>query len=352
MKYLLETASLRTSRPFFNFFYRRFLFRRKSLFFKILSAYLLPFTLFYLASIFLKRLFTTPEKFGFSVISAGNIVSGGTGKTPMVMGMVKTLREKGRRIAVLSSGAAPSSRTADEIRMMGRNFPGLYLASKNPAEIKKLEEKMNRPGDTAVIDDGFHSRRIYRDADILLLDMSNPFDNKRVIPSGMLREPLGSLKRADVFVLTHPYMAGEKERKTLVSYLDRFKRPVFVMDYEIECLKNSEIEIPASSVCGKRIIAAAGIGNPMNFFHLLFKLSPDRIYAAAYPDHFNYRDFDIAELTGLFMRKKTDYIVATEKDYVKLEGKFPEGIPLFYLKINAVLTDLSGGKKGFDALFP
>ncbi len=352
MKFPWETAALKTSRPFFNFFYKRFILPRNPLFFEILSAYLLPFTLFYLAAVFLRRIFTTPEKFAFPVISVGNIVSGGTGKTPLVAAIVKTLAGKGRRTAVLSSGASHSSRTADEIQMMGKNFPELLFASKKAAEIKKLALKMDKPGDTAVIDDGFHSLHIHKDADILVLDISNPFDNNRVIPSGLLREPLRSLKRADAFVLTHPYMAGADSKRELISYLGRFKKPVFIMDYEIKCLKNSASELPPSVVRGKSIIAAAGIGNPINFFHILLKLSPGRICTAVYPDHFKYRDFDIGEMCALIEKEKPDYVICTEKDYVKLEGRFPGEIPLFYLKINPVLTNSSGEKTGFDALFP
>jgi len=147
-------------------------------------------------------------------------------------------------------------------------------------------------------------------------------------------------------------MTGADRKRKLISYLGMFKKPVFIMDYEIECLKNSAGELPPSAVRGKSIIAAAGIGNPLNFFHTLLKLSPGRICTAIYPDHFKYRDFDIGEMRTLIEREKPDYVICTEKDYVKLEGRFPGKIPLFYLKINPVLTNSCGEKIGFDALFP
>lgn len=336
----MEIIQLRSSRPFFSFFYNRFVFRRKSVFFRMLSLCLLPFSLVYLLAVLVKKTCSRPKKYGFPVISAGNIVSGGTGKTPLVMEIVKALQSAGKTAAVASSGFR------DEALMMRNNFPGLVLAHKSREGLEKLKGFSG----TVILDDGFHCRWVHRDLNILVLDASNPFDNNLLIPSGLLREPKSFIRQADVFVLTRPYMINQGEAEKLYGYLSRFNKPVFIMDYEIECLKGGSGEADPGAVCGKNVIAFAGIGSPLNFFSLLSGLHPAKINGIIYPDHFDYRERDINRLCWLYLKQKPDYIVTTEKDYVKLEGRCPDELPLFYLKTKPVLRNTAGEKKDFDTL--
>ncbi len=350
MKFRLEIVNLKTSKPFSEFFFRRFVLHRNSLFFAILSVYLSPFTLFYLLIIYCKKILIPERKLKLPVISVGNIISGGTGKTPLVMSLIKILQNQGKKIIILSSGVDDNfSKSRDEILMISKKFHGLTFSSKKNKKIKEIVTDRYRSYDICVIDDGFHCHHIHKDLDILVVDMSNPFDNNMVIPSGLLREPIPSIRRADIFILTHPYMVNAREAAKLRIYLEKLKKPVFVMDYEIECLKNPDREIPPETIQGRNIIAIAGIGNPLNFFHLLLKWTPERIYGVIYPDHFRYRDFDIHELYGLYIKKNPDYIVTTEKDYVKLQGKCPPELPLFYIKTRNIITNTNRANKNFDA---
>ncbi|HPC34444.1 MAG TPA: tetraacyldisaccharide 4'-kinase, partial [Candidatus Absconditabacterales bacterium] len=106
----VELLKLRTSRPFFSSIYRGFILRGDLLVFKIISVYLLPFCLFYLAVIYLKRCLIRKKKLDIPVISVGNITAGGTGKTPLVMYIVSFYQRYGRHIIVSSSGAIKKSR--------------------------------------------------------------------------------------------------------------------------------------------------------------------------------------------------------------------------------------------------
>ncbi len=300
----------------------------------ILSAYLLPFTVFYLLAVTIRKLFSQPAKYGFQVISAGNLVCGGTGKTPLAMEIAKTLRTAGRPVAVASSGFR------DETLMVRRNFSDIIFARKN----RRGFESLGGFDGTVIMDDGFHC------LNIMLLDASNPFDNSILLPAGLLREPKRYLREADVFIVTRPQTADKKAVESLYAYLDRFGKPVYAMDYAPDYMEGISERIDTSNVRGKNIIAFAGIGNPLSFFALLAGLSPEKITGVVYPDHFRYTERDINELCCLYLKKKTDCIVTTEKDYVKLESLIPCELPLFYLKTKVFLTDAAGKKTDFDSL--
>ena len=320
--------------------------------FKIISVYLLPFSLFYLAVIYLKRCLIRKKKLDIPVISVGNITAGGTGKTPLVMYIVSFYQRYGRHIIVSSSGAIKKSRgrylkaaMEDEAVMVKKNFPDITITGKS---IEEITGKMTgNKKDIVVLDDGFHCHHLFKNMDVLVIDMANPFDNNMLLPSGLLREPKKELKRADVFVLTHPYMVNKTKYQGLINYLGYFKKPIFIMDYEIKSMENDRGEISPEFIKNRVIIGFTGTGCPLNFFSLLSALSPSKIYGIIYPDHFLYQKQDIKELESAFLEKDAEYLITTEKDYVKLNG-YEWKVPLFYLKIKPVVKSINGEE--FDIL--
>jgi tetraacyldisaccharide 4'-kinase len=278
------------------------------------------------------------------VISIGNITAGGTGKTPLSTEIAKKLSASKKNVAVASS--LIRSETRDEICMMERNLPGVVFTGKTTREIEELAGKT----DAVILDDGFHCRYLYKDVNLLVLDASNPFDNNLLIPSGLLREPKRFIKQADVFILTHTYMVGLKDTEKILSYLKTFNKPVFIMDYEIKGLKNRYGEIEPDVIHNKEIISFAGIGNPLNFFYLILGLEPRKVEGVIYPDHFHYKERDMNEICYLYLKKEPDYIVTTEKDYIKIKDRHPKDLPLFYLEITPVIRSVEDRKKDFDIL--
>ncbi|MCM8830533.1 MAG: tetraacyldisaccharide 4'-kinase [Candidatus Omnitrophica bacterium] len=350
-KYPVELLTLKTSRPFFSSIYRKFIIREDILVFKIISVYLLPFCLFYLAIIYLKRCLISQRKLDIPVISIGNITAGGTGKTPLVMYIASLYQRYGMGIIIASSGAGKgrvrylNTEIEDEAVMIKNNFPNITITGK---KIEEIIRGMNGDRKNVVIfDDGFHCHYIYKDIEVLVIDMANPFDNNMLLPSGLLRESKRELKRADVFILSHPYMVDKKEYQSLVNYLGYFKKPIFIMDYKIDALRNNRGEISSEVIMNKVVIAFTGTGSPFNFFSLLSTLSPSKIYGIIYPDHFNYQKQDIKELESTFFKKDAEYLITTEKDYVKLI-KYDWKTPLFYLKIKPVIKSINEDE--FDTL--
>jgi len=350
-RYPVEILKLKTSRPFFSSIYRRFILRKDLLFFKVLSVYLLPFSLFYLAVIYLKKCLVRKRKLEVPVISVGNITTGGTGKTSLVMYIATFYQRYGRRIIIASSGAVKYRRRCfkteleDEPLMVKKNFPEVATTGKSIKEIRR--ELTGDKKDIVVIDDGFHCHHIDKDMDILVIDMANPFDNNLLLPSGCLREPKSELERADIFILSHPYMVRTEEQKLLIHYLESFAKPIFIMDYKVESIENNRERISPEFIRGRNILAFTGTGNPFNFFSLLSTLSPSKVYGVIYPDHFHYQRQDIEELEDVFLEKGGEYLITTEKDYVKLSG-YAWKVPIFYLRIKPDLKSING--EGFDTL--
>jgi len=317
-----------------------FVWRRNSLFFQLISVLFLPLSLLYLLAITFKKLFAVPLKYPSPIISIGNITAGGTGKTPLVVYLAEKFQLRRRRVVVLSSAAGicqkrnSAIKRDDEICMLMEKFPGITVGTKKKEKPEGPERPVKPEKDIILIDDGFQSYEIKRDLDILTVDASNPFDNNFLLPAGLLREPVSCMKRADVLIITHPYMVSESALDRLAERLKRMGKPVYVMDYEIKSLNGKGEKLPPAIIENKEVIGVAGVGNPLNFFSLMLRLKPGKIHAMIYPDHFSYTGPDAGEIRLQYLEKKVHCLITTEKDYVKLKNFFHgENVPLFYLEI-------------------
>lgn len=306
----------------------------------------MPLSLVYLLAVSLKRVFILPQKFSFPIISVGNIIAGGTGKTPLVAYLAGKFQNQQYQVAVLSSAAAvPEKKHSainrrDELYMLKEKSPDIIIKPKSKAALSALEKECPDNKKIAVIDDGFQSCHIKKDIDIVMIDASNPFDNKVVLPAGLLREPLSSIKRADVFIITHPYMVTKTYLDKLAERLKKFNKPVYIMDYEISGIKNAAGRLSCEVIEKNVITGVAGIGNPLNFFSLLSGLNPHKIHALVYPDHFAYRDVDLKDIYQNFIKNKASYVITTEKDYIKMRNKQSlSSMPVFYLDIKSKIKN-------------
>ncbi|HTQ96161.1 MAG TPA: tetraacyldisaccharide 4'-kinase, partial [Candidatus Acidoferrum sp.] len=135
------------------------------------------------------------------VISVGNLTVGGTGKTPMVIWLAERLLAQGKRVAILSRGYKGSAGTSDEIELMKFRLQGRAKFGVGPDRYeqgKKLEPDV----DLFLLDDGFQHLQLARDANILLLDATQPLGKQTMLPTGRLREPMTAIFRADILIFT------------------------------------------------------------------------------------------------------------------------------------------------------
>lgn len=296
------------------------------------------------------------------VISVGNVTVGGTGKTPIVAWLVRFLQAEGlvpavvsrgyrgragRGPVVVSRGAGPlveSSVSGDEPFVLARTLPGaiIVVGSDRLAGVRAAQAE---GANVAVLDDGFQHRRIRRDLDIVLVDASNPFGNYRLIPAGILREPLTSLDRADAVIVTR-----SRPNESLVV-IDRVVRrhhpntPLLRAGHRPECF--TDVEGRPVGHPPERVLAFCGIGNPTTFPRDLEAEGVEVTGLVAFPDHYAYSNRDFARLVKR-ARAEGAVLVTTEKDIVRLPpaALAPDAPPVLALRISAevhspeVLLDL------------
>jgi len=293
------------------------------------------------------------------VISVGNLTSGGTGKTPLVEYVVRLLKEEGYKVAVLSRGyrrraagerfAVVSNgqeilldpwRAGDEPYLLARNLGGTpVLVGKDRYQTGYYAWE-NFGCQVVVLDDGYQYLRLVKDCDILLLDATRPFSNHKVIPRGLLREPITAMRRAHMLLITRV-----KERPN--PYIQRYYRrlglsvPIFYSRYSAEAMINivtgeyKEI----TSLQGKRVVAFCGIGSPESFLEIIGRLGARVLHFSVFKDHHIYTLAELTRIKRLAQRLAADLILTTEKDAVRLLPYQPLAFPIWYLRIRIELGE-------------
>ncbi len=257
------------------------------------------------------------------VVCVGNLTIGGSGKTPMVEWLARGLARRGLRPAVLTRGYMPHAQapaTSDEAAELGEALPGITMAV-NPDRSAGAREALGRGEvDLFIMDDGFQHWRVRRDCDVVVIDAMSPFGNRHVLPRGILREPIGALVHADVFVITRSDLAPEGAasvraflKKTYPGRLIMMTRhqPVAVRDL------SSGKEVGLEVLKGQRVCAVASIGNPVGFYRTIERLGVDIVDRYERPDHHVYT---AAEVDALCSGQGDRIFITTMKDAVKLRG--------------------------------
>lgn len=292
------------------------------------------------------------------VISVGNLTAGGTGKTPVSALVTNLLLRRGRRVAVILRGYKgrpiqfdndQRSRAADQWRMesdeaevLRRRCPTARVII-NPNRIAAARQAVAERCDAAVLDDGFQHRRIRRDLDIVLIDATNPFGHERLLPRGLLREPIRALRRADLIVLTRSDQADETSKALLLRTLRKASggKPVLHAVHRI----NGFLDIKSRPVTvedprAMQAVLFAGIANFQSFRQSVENLGVHVLAAYEYPDHHPYSTDEMSGLVEVAANLEANALITTEKDAVKLVGRWPEGgYPVLVVDLSIELLD-------------
>ena len=250
------------------------------------------------------------------VVSVGNISWGGTGKTPLVEALARFFKQEGKNPAILIRGYGK-----DEVDMLKSRFSDIpVLADRDRIKTAKEAYGCYR-ADTIILDDGFQHWRLGRDLDIVLIDSKTPFGNRRLIPRGILREPLSSLIRADVFILTNSNLAKENIeliKKELHKYNNR--APIYEAIHAPDFLGNlaSGEKVEPSTMKSKRIALLCGIANPDSFENTLNLLDVEISLRFCFADHYQYNKEDLKRIQRQCLEKQIESIITTEKDAARL----------------------------------
>ncbi len=275
----------------------------------IWSVILYPLSIIYLFISLLNK-FRTVKKFKIPVVCIGNIYLGGTGKTPLAIEILNISKSLGKNPAFVKKYY---NYLEDEIEMLKKK--GIVFASKSRnAAIESLIKNNN---DVAVLDDGFQDFSVNKDLSIVCFNQKQWLGNRMLIPSGPLRESLSGIKRADCVFIT-----GKKN--------DQIEQEIYKQNKNIEIYYSKYKLLDIDRLKDKKIIAFAGIGNPINFFDLLEEKNMNLVHKFSFPDHYNYTSTDLDKLT-FHAKNSNSILLTTEKDYFRINENFKKNIE--YVKI-------------------
>ena len=328
-----------------------------------LKYLLIPFSWIFGSVVFLRNLLfdfhiLPVKQYSIPVISVGNITVGGTGKTPMVEYLVELLKDE-FRLATLSRGYRrkssgfvladnnPStSQVGDEPCQIKNKFPGIEVAvdAKRTQGILELIKTVDNL-DLVILDDAFQHRYVKPGLSILLFDFNQHPGNDHLLPFGRMREPISSIKRADIIIITKtPPNMDTAVRDSWIRFLTRHHHQHLFFSYlKYESIKKVFREISDHRKVktldpGIHVLLVCGIAVPGILKDYISGMT-SKITDLFYPDHHHYRKKDIEYIQTVFnrIRSPEKLILTTEKDSVRF--KQFEGIPeeikknLFYIPL-------------------
>ena len=263
------------------------------------------------------------------VISVGNLSAGGSGKTPFAILLGESLKARGIKFDVLSRGygrlsrgvrlvdpAALPQEFGDEPLLIARKLQVPVIVGEDRYQAGRFAESKFGP-QLHLLDDGFQHRALARDFDIVLVTPQDA--NDQLLPSGRLREPLHSLRRADAIVLASGASAES-----------------FPLDGKIVWRVRRGI-VPQN--VPPRPVVFCGIARPQNFVLQLRAANIEPVAEAFYRDHHPYNEKDVRELLDLKQRSEAGGFVTTEKDAVNLGGYLSALTPLAVVPVKMELSD-------------
>jgi len=317
---------------------------------KKLKPFLLPLSFAYGTFLTLRDVYylNRPKKTfeETKIISVGNIVAGGVGKTPLVIELAKFFKTKGKTtvitnnyplkdkqiqlVSVDGSIFKKPPKVSDEPYMIAKKADVNVIASKNREAA--IELALGLKSKFIILDDALHKRNIKKDLEICVLDKYKPFGDGLLLPAGTLRDTKRALNLCDLIVCVDKGEKTEKQQE-LLDCIDVKMEVVGVFD------KNRE-RIDAR---GKTALAFCGIGNPESFKNTLENLGVDVKKLIVFEDHHIYTQEEIKQLKKEKGDLRTELLITTFKDFVKMENESD----IVYVDIKLNIESLKDFLEGF-----
>ena len=317
---------------------------------------------------------------GCMVISVGNLTVGGTGKTPIVERLARTLQEKGRKVAILSRGyksrrppllrrlhgrftgrineSIPrvvsngqsvllgSRESGDEPFMLATNLPGVVVLM-DKDRVKAGRYAVEHFGaDTLILDDGLQYLHLQHRLDLVLIDRQSPFGNEYLLPRGTLREPPGNLRRATHIFITKSEGADNAE---LVARIRRYNRTaeVIACTHRPRYLQEvfTRAHQPLEILQGAYVAAFSAIAAPESFEAALNKLGAQVELSRRFTDHHRFNEQEIRAFVERCRRRDVSMILTTEKDAVRFPRRMQLSVPIYLLRVE---IDILSGQQSWQ----
>lgn len=317
---------------------------------------------------------------GIQVISVGNLTVGGTGKTPVVEVFARSLQQRGRKVAILSRGykrvkppllerlsqslfrrsdgepplvvsdgkrlLLDSARSGDEPYMLATNLPNVaVLVDKD--RVKSSKYAITKLGcDTLILDDGFQYMKLKHRLNIALVDRTNPFGNRKMLPRGILREPARNLRRAGYIFITKSNGTESEELKTRLRELNphaEFSECRHCPRYLQNVYTRERITLDFLE--GLKIGAVSGIASPGGFEGELTRRGAKLVHAVRYADHHRYSQQEIIEAINASLEAGAEALITTEKDAVRFPFVGRRDLPIYFLRVE---IEMVSGAEAFE----
>ncbi|MDI6449045.1 tetraacyldisaccharide 4'-kinase [Anaerobaca lacustris] len=284
------------------------------------------------------------HRVGVPVVCVGNLTTGGTGKTPLVAWLARLLDEKGVRAAILTRGyKAGKNGQSDEPAELAAACAGVPVIVNADRVAGAAEAIRSHDAQVILMDDGFQHRRLARDLDIVTIDATAPFGYGRLLPAGLLREPVGSLKRAQAVVLTRSDQVSEEQLGQIETRIRQIQPDLVIarsVHAPVGARRSDGLQIPLEELAGKKVFAFCGLGNPTAFFATIQACGCVLTGSQAYNDHHVYTDHDAADLCRAARSQRIQLLLTTRKDWTKIAplSRPEDAVPMAYLAVELRFT--------------
>ncbi len=260
-----------------------------------------------------------PDPSPIPVVSIGNLVLGGQGKTPLAIAVAERLRDQGLDVHLVCKGYGGTEKGTHRVDPDADSFlrvgdEALLLAQAAPAWVAQdraagVRAAHKAGAEIAVLDDAHQTTSVHKDVSLVVIDSEYGLGNGRVMPAGPLRERGESgIARATAIALIGP---GPFAPETDLPVVHAKLRPVFA----------------GMSFSAAKVFAFAGIGRPEKFFATLRGQGATLVKTVSFPDHHPYRVLTVQRMirdAGVMGA----ILVTTEKDYVRLPRRLRSGITM------------------------
>jgi tetraacyldisaccharide 4'-kinase len=268
------------------------------------------------------------------VVSVGNLTVGGTGKTPMVLWLAEKFVSEGKKVAILSRGYRGSDGTSDEIKLLRHRLGDRAIFGVGPNRFESGRRiEAQQPVDVFILDDGFQHLQLARDLDILMLDGSRKLKDERLLPAGLLREPIAACRRADILVVSRKF------ERTSIEARDAHRFSIFYAQTRLLGFRrfgSDDAALYLSEIGTGPFFAFCGIGNPAAFFADLDRWHVPVAQRQAFSDHHRYSRGEMERLRHRAESCSATGFVTTEKDAQNLPAVVP--MPVWIATIDLVFS--------------
>ena len=266
------------------------------------------------------------------IIKVGNVVAGGSGKTPTVISIVRKLANSKYQVHIISRGYKGSIKKSTLVNTDIHSYKevgdeSIILSKIAPTwignnRIESIKNAQKMGAKIVILDDGIQDTSIKGDLNLLVFNGLQGLGNGKIIPAGPLREKLSdSIKKCHLSIIIDEDINNIANK--LNNLLPIIKAKINIESEYLNNFKN------------KNVVAFCGLGFPEKFFKTIKEIGCNIRYKKSFPDHYQYKEKDLKELIDIAI-KYNSLLITTEKDHIKILKKYRNRIYYFPITVDFI----------------